>query len=195
METTEPSQYYEPTTCHITFDDSSFEQIEIEQNQPFDIGERLILNSSQEIVVSEKKYAFNPLSKPFTPGQNIYSSYVSSPMSFTSSSSDCSTIESPTETNSSIFEEETKQFVCILCPEKFTTLDDLNEHIKNKIQNPYRCNICGKSYDDHFLFQRHLRSHRRLKTFKCRGCSKKFRSLHQLNKHFDLCRYKLYIFI
>lgn len=191
LETKDFNQYFEPSTYCLLSDDSSFDQY----SQPSDIGERMSLNSSQEIDVSAKKYAFNPLSEPFQP-KRIINSYGSSPISFTSDSSDCSAIESLLgETKESSIVEAPKEFVCILCPEIFASSDELTEHIKCKIQQPYRCVACSVSYDDNIRLQRHLKSHRRLKTFKCRGCSKKFRSLHQLNKHFELCRYKLYIFI
>lgn len=137
-----------------------------------------------------KKYAFNPLSKPFHPMKKCSSS---------SESSCDSSISEKSETTTDLTVEPSKipskDFVCILCPEKFATLDELKSHIKNKVQLPFACVICSASYEHNYLLQRHLKNHRGLKAFNCRGCHKKFRSLNQLRKHFEFCRYKLYIFV
>lgn len=159
-------------------------------------GERTSMKSSHKTVVSAKKYTFNPLSEPFHPMRNIYSD-TSSPSSVTSDSSECSSNASTTSTSESTKTTliETKKFVCILCPEKYNTLDELKHHLESKVQQPYSCVICGISFAHNYLLQRHTKQHRSLKSFRCRCCNKKFRSLNLLGKHFEFCRYKLYMFI
>lgn len=159
-------------------------------------------DSSHEIVVSAKQYTFNPLSEPFHPMRNIYSNASSSP-SLTADSSEYSSIASSTTTTPTLTPEPTKpierkkteKFICILCPEKYDTLDELQEHLKNKVQQPHTCVICGVTFEHNYLLHRHVKQHRHMKSFQCRCCHKKFRSLNQLGKHFDFCRYKLYMFI
>lgn len=140
-------------------------------------------DSSQENF--PKKYEFNPLSEPFHP-MKTYSTE--------SEYDSINSIETPIPQMIEPIKKPSKDFVCILCPEKFNTLDELKTHIKNKVQLPFACVICGKSYKHDYSLYRHLKNHRGLKSFNCRGCHKKFRSLNQLRKHFEFCRYKLYIF-
>lgn len=156
-------------------------------------GKRTIDNSL-DLYVSAKKYVFNPLSEPFLPTRSINLN-PSSPISLTSSSA-----KFPTTINAHELEIATipliqKKFECILCPEQFATHDELKLHIEQKVQQQHVCVICAKSYAHNYLLHRHITNHRKLKTFKCRGCSKKFRNLNQLGKHFEFCRYKLYMFI
>lgn len=143
-----------------------------------------------------KKHAFNPLSEPFHPMRNSYSSthlsasisssvvYKNAMNSFATENVDFNALNSC----------ESSKFLCILCSKKFTTFDKLVQHIKNKVQQPHACHICGVSYKHDYLLQRHLENRRSLKSFKCHACYKKFRSINQLRKHFTLCRYKLYLF-
>lgn len=150
---------------------------------------------------SSKKYAFNPLSEPFHPMQNILQSVQSIPSSpdspSSAGSSNQSSIEQQIESPHSFeaCDQSPQKFVCILCPEKFDSFDALNKHIANKVQQPYCCFVCGSTYAHAYLLQRHQKLHRTLKSVRCRGCAKKFRSINQLRKHFDFCKYKLHMFI
>lgn len=100
-----------------------------------------------------------------------------------------------TATTQSKLRKPTKtKFVCVLCSEQFRTVDELRKHILDKILKSYECIICGETYTHKYLMQRHRASHRSMPQFPCRGCSKKFRSFVQLDKHFDTCRFKLYIY-
>lgn len=85
-------------------------------------------------------------------------------------------------------------FICILCPSRHRTLDDLQNHITQKVLKPYDCVVCGEVFTHKYALQRHMGKHRNKKSFTCRGCYKKFRNFGVLNKHFDVCRFKLYIF-
>lgn len=91
-----------------------------------------------------------------------------------------------------------RKYVCILCPKTFSTASELQQHIENKAKQPNDCVICGSTFTHGYELQRHLwihlKNHRRIRSFNCRACQKKFRSLNQLNKHYELCQYKLYIF-
>ncbi|XP_055303947.1 zinc finger protein 333-like [Sitodiplosis mosellana] len=182
--------------CEPSYYTKNFPCVQYIQTAAESDGERTLKNSSHEIVVSAKKYTFNPLSEPFHPMRNIYSN-----MSSPATSSECSSIASTTATpetttkTTSIDQIKSEQFVCILCPEKYDTLDELKQHLKNKVQQPHTCVICGVSFTHNYLLHRHMKQHRSLKVFRCRCCNKKFRSLNQLGKHFDFCRYKLYMFI
>lgn len=150
------------------------------------------MNISHDLVT--KKYAFNPLSKPFHPMKTCSSSSESSCDSSMTEKSETSTElpEEPTKIPSKI---PSKDFVCILCPEKFATLDELQYHIRNKAQSPFECVTCGVTCESNYLLQRHLINHRRIIAFTCRGCHKKFRSLNRMRKHFDICRFKLHILV
>lgn len=171
-------------------------------------GECMVPSYSHENGVSARKYAFNPLSEPFQPMRFTHSntglpdsfSSISSPQSSSSltSSSECS-VYSPAESACSADSDETNisplKFVCILCPERYATLGELTAHINNKVHQPHTCPVCGSTYAHDYLLQRHLKLHRTLKSVRCRGCNKKFRSLNQLRKHFDVCQYKLHMLI
>lgn len=160
--------------------------------------------SSSEDGVSVKKYEFNPTVEPFHPMKKTFSD-ASSDTNISCSSPECiptdisidssNTVETTETTSSEKSRTLPKKFVCILCPEKFSTLDELNQHIQNKVQQPCICIICGMSYAYHYQLQRHFSGHRSSKIFSCRCCHKKFRSLNQIRKHFDFCRFKLYLYI
>lgn len=176
--------------------DSAF----VEMVQPVkQIDDRMSGIVSHKTVVSAKKYVFNPLSEPFHPARNIY---TSSAARVSSDTTDCARVEvtstrlqAPKPTTIEPLKKLPKAFVCILCPEKYATLNELKNHIRNKVQKPHTCFVCARAFEHDFLMRRHLKNHLNLKSFKCRGCSKKFRTLNQLNKHFECCRYKLYLYI
>lgn len=158
------------------------------------------VNASHEIVVPSKKYTFNPLSEPFHPMKTVHFDTTYPTISVTTSSSESGQlanqpVTSPA-TNVSSAKADTGEFICILCPKKCATLDELNKHIENKVHQPYVCEKCGGSYAHFYLLQRHMKNHSCIgKTFRCRGCGKKFRNLNQLGKHFEFCRFNLYMFI
>lgn len=85
-------------------------------------------------------------------------------------------------------------YICILCSERYHTVDELQHHLRDKVEHPYNCTICKSGYKHRYLLQRHLNIHRILKSFKCRGCNKGFRSFRLLKRHYNDCRFKLYIF-
>lgn len=164
-------------------------------------GECSLMSPTRETVVSTKKYTFNPLSEPFHPMGRTYSN-SSSPFSrIMTTSSEWSSIASSSgsttafgSSTTTIEQFKSGQFVCILCPEKYDTLDELKQHLKSKVEQPHECVICGVSFKHNYLLYRHMKQHRSLRSFRCRCCHKKFRSLNLLGKHFEFCRYKLYIF-
>lgn len=134
-----------------------------------------------------KKHIFNPLSKPFEPTQK---NQLVNNCDCDAQSMD--TIDSD-QTNELTYEQEYSH-ACILCPERYRTYKELKRHIRDKVERPYNCIICKAVYKHEYLLKRHQNLHRALRQFTCRGCNKTFRSFLLLKKHFDDCRYKLYIF-
>lgn len=190
------SQFFDPSSYHCRPATSNLPYVQQIQLAADSSGEHTTMaNSTREVVVSAKKYTFNPLSEPFHPMRSI-----SSPASVFTNSSECSPIactEIASATTKTGHSEpvNTNKFVCILCPEKYDTLAELKNHLKNKVQQPHTCVICGMSFGHNYLLHRHMKQHRSLKVFRCRGCNKKFRSFNMLMKHFEFCPYKLYMFI
>lgn len=194
------------------FDSSDFYCCLAENNSPFapiiqmpeSNGECMQRIFSHENGVSAKPYALNPFSEPFQPMQNSHSN-TSSPTSLSSDSSpqSSSSIELSAYSSESMYSfgpcenwnESPPKFVCILCPEKYTTLDDLEVHYANHVYQRHVCIVCGSTFAYNYLLQRHLKTHRTVKSVRCRGCAKKFRSFNQLRKHFDFCHYKLHMLI
>ncbi|XP_031638496.1 protein snail homolog Sna-like [Contarinia nasturtii] len=193
-----PSYYSRPVTCSTPFEESNHST----ESSAESSDERISVNSSHETVVSTKKYAFNPLSEPFQPMRKSDSNTSSSTTSVTTDSVESSPIIASTtvELESSwrnALSNETKvgNFVCMLCNKKYSNLDDLTTHFQNKVHLPHVCEYCGVSFEHSYLLNRHVKSHPGVrKSFKCRGCNKKFRSLNQLAKHFEDCRFNLYMF-
>lgn len=136
-----------------------------------------------------KKYQLNPLSKPFQP-QSVYTcDGYGSPLN------DSITAKYEALVAAVGANKRSKRFVCILCPEKFFTSDELRKHLISKVEERFMCIICGTSFADKHVLQRHFQNHRSSKQFRCRGCSNKFRSFNQLRKHFEVCPYKLHMCI
>lgn len=86
-----------------------------------------------------------------------------------------------------------RRFLCILCSAHFRTVHALRKHLLDKVDKAHECIVCGRAYANKFVMQRHRSSHRNQKSFSCRGCYKRCRNVAQLDKHFDACRFKLYI--
>lgn len=165
---------------------------------------------------SSKIYAFNPLSKPFHPmkksSQKVptgSSDIVSCAPAKTTTTKGVASAAAPVKTSPPKIDEiddvtfskiicRPSKYVCILCPKTFATATELQQHIENKAKRPHDCVICGLTFTHGYQLQRHLwihlKNHRRIRSFNCRACHKKFRSLNQLHKHYELCQYKLYIF-
>lgn len=161
-------------------------------------------SSCEEDSISLKKYAFNPTVEPFHPLRKTYFD-ASSATSISCSSPESIPTDISINSSNSVDTTKTtlskksrtlpKNFACILCPQTFSTLDELNQHIQNKVRQPCVCIICGMSYAHNYQLHRHFSAHRSSKIFSCRCCHKKFRSLNQIRKHFDHCRFKLYLYI
>lgn len=90
-------------------------------------------------------------------------------------------------------ENADQEYACIICPKRCKTKAELQMHIKSKIFQPYTCSICGIGYERKYNLERHQNTHRTLKSFECKGCNKTFSKVNQLTKHYDNCRFKLYI--
>lgn len=148
-------------------------------------------SSGSTTTTTTKSYKFNPLSKPFHPRKR------SSTPEITTASNENLSINDSFATFSACIRPPSK-YVCILCPKTFSTAIELKQHIANKSKQPFDCVICGTTFTNGYQLTRHywthLKNHRRISSFNCRACQKKFRSLNQLHRHYDLCQYKLYIF-
>lgn len=91
-------------------------------------------------------------------------------------------------------EKSTKSFACLICFYRCDTKDELDQHIVNKIRNPYECSICGATFPRKYSLQRHQAIHSSKILFTCRGCNKAFSQIKQLTKHYENCNYKIYRF-
>ena len=66
------------------------------------------------------------------------------------------------------------------------TTSDTTERNKTKIlarKRNFNCGMCGKSFDNRFLMQRHMKIHSREKDFQCKVCGKCFTYRHGLTTH------------
>lgn len=156
-------------------------------------------SSTNSIGSTTSSYTFNPLSIPFQPMQKGTMGIVPSEAAIAAAS--MVTHNQSMNDLSTAFSMNIHHFskyVCILCPKTFSTAIELKQHIENKALHPFDCVICGTSFTHGYQLTRHLwihlKNHRRIRQFDCRACYKKFRTLNQLHKHYELCRYKLYLF-
>lgn len=54
---------------------------------------------------------------------------------------------------------------------------------EEKVENPYKCDRCGKVMSNFKNYKFHMKSHTVAKTYKCETCGKMFRESWDLNKH------------
>lgn len=180
-------------------------QVKEQKNRTFGNNRSSFKSQSQTNPNIKKIQSFNPESPPFWPQSRSSNTYGSSsgsgnvpiqwkPQFYQSDSGCCVTSDSTASPLSNSLQSDTLPYQCIICSKRFKCQIELNKHIQKKILNPYQCAICGVHYDCKYKLQRHENVHRNVKTFVCKGCGKKLRSINQLSKHYDNCRFKLYIF-
>jgi hypothetical protein len=90
-------------------------------------------------------------------------------------------VESNFVTYEEIIKEET---VCPNCMMEFSTIEELQEHIKACVQTAYRCDICFRRLKSKSGLDRHLKSHLKPeKFFECEICFAKISRRLEFKKH------------
>ncbi|KAM4564153.1 uncharacterized protein V3H82_013165 isoform 1-T1 [Fundulus diaphanus] len=74
------------------------------------------------------------------------------------------------------------QAVCGACGQKFESVDELKEHLRNH-QKVHGCQHCGKTFVSAQSLSLHVAKHTGESQFKCRVCSKSFTNMASLNYH------------
>ncbi|KAK5603822.1 hypothetical protein CRENBAI_000547 [Crenichthys baileyi] len=68
-------------------------------------------------------------------------------------------------------------------PPRSNTDDSESSDREEKVENPYKCDRCGKVMSNFKNYKFHMKSHTVAKTYKCDTCGKMFRESWDLNKH------------
>lgn len=79
-----------------------------------------------------------------------------------------------------------KKFVkCRLCPEKFDTIEELENHLETALHMPkkFKCDLCGRKFSALRDVERHRRIHTGEKPFTCDVCNKSFSRKDNLKSH------------
>ena len=85
-------------------------------------------------------------------------------------------------------------YICEDCDIRFTSILDLEEHVKNihgdfpaknktKLSENHECNICRKIFKTHKILLRHTVEQHKEKRFRCTYCIYKTSRLYLLKKH------------
>ncbi|KAG5872030.1 hypothetical protein JTB14_004934 [Gonioctena quinquepunctata] len=77
--------------------------------------------------------------------------------------------------------DESICLTCKECEEEFTTLPELQEHLKTHV--PYLCHVCGLSFRSKGSYKDHSSIHADIKLFLCSVCKKSFSRKSGLWKH------------
>lgn len=194
-----------------------FDEVTVTPKLPIEEGtESSEFHIQSDETIEIEKIQLNPLSKPFEPKGKMDSDTITPPLSSDSevssinsnvsdeleksysTSSDSNEVKNKVkyEDYECFLNDEEEEYVCLICYETFHSLEDLQKHFSNKVHLPHTCDFCGVAFEHKFSLDRHQKMHPSTKkSIKCRGCSKKFRSLNQLAKHFENCRFNSYMFI
>ncbi|XP_066587147.1 zinc finger protein 91-like [Prorops nasuta] len=78
-----------------------------------------------------------------------------------------------------------QKFVCDICPKVYTTLSQVNEHVKRDHlkQRNHVCPHCGKSFFKKFDLKTHSRTHTNERPYICRSCGKRFPHQSHIIRH------------
>ncbi|XP_014479689.1 PREDICTED: uncharacterized protein LOC106746987 [Dinoponera quadriceps] len=77
------------------------------------------------------------------------------------------------------------KFVCGVCPRAYSTLSQVNEHVKRDHlkQRNHVCDYCGKSFFKSFDLKTHSRTHTNERPYACRVCGKRFHHQSHIIRH------------
>ncbi|XP_034184017.1 kruppel homolog 1 [Osmia lignaria lignaria] len=81
---------------------------------------------------------------------------------------------------------EDKTYQCLLCQKIFDQKSLYQSHLRShgkEGEDPYRCNICGKTFAVPARLTRHYRTHTGEKPYQCEYCSKSFSVKENLSVH------------
>ncbi|CAK9834287.1 Krueppel homolog 1 [Anthophora retusa] len=81
---------------------------------------------------------------------------------------------------------EDKLYQCLLCQKTFDQKSVYQSHLRShgkEGEDPYRCNICGKTFAVPARLTRHYRTHTGEKPYQCEYCSKSFSVKENLSVH------------
>lgn len=72
------------------------------------------------------------------------------------------------------------------CRSSFEFRTDFERHIRIHRNEFSQCQYCPFRYNRQMHYQSHLKSHFRIKDFKCDQCDKSFNTVYQLNRHYSM---------
>ncbi|XP_011176352.1 zinc finger protein 391 [Solenopsis invicta] len=81
---------------------------------------------------------------------------------------------------------EIGKYQCLLCQKNFTQKSVYQSHLRShgkEGEDPYRCNICGKTFAVPARLTRHYRTHTGEKPYQCEYCNKSFSVKENLSVH------------
>ncbi|XP_012057028.1 PREDICTED: Krueppel homolog 1-like [Atta cephalotes] len=81
---------------------------------------------------------------------------------------------------------EIGKYQCLLCQKSFTQKNVYQSHLRShgkESEDPYRCNICGKTFAVPARLTRHYRTHTGEKPYQCEYCNKSFSVKENLSVH------------
>ncbi|KAL7048483.1 hypothetical protein ACKWTF_003357 [Chironomus riparius] len=78
-----------------------------------------------------------------------------------------------------------KQHKCLICDKFFTTIANLNLHLRSHSgDKPYKCTICGKGFIQSNNLSTHMKIHTGEKPHECSICGKRFSQSNNLKTHY-----------
>lgn len=78
-----------------------------------------------------------------------------------------------------------KQHKCLICDKFFTTVANLNIHLKSHAgDKPYKCSICQKGFIQSNNLSTHMKTHTGEKPHECSICGKRFSQSNNLKTHY-----------
>jgi stress-induced morphogen len=78
------------------------------------------------------------------------------------------------------------KFRCEICGKVFNQSGNLNRHkVVHTRSRPFKCDVCGKGFSQKSHVRTHQTVHTGTKAFECHNCQKRFSQLGHLNGHLD----------